>query len=192
MIDADAKALRADGEWPHVYWGSAPLLPVGHWHGGGDLYLAEEGALYGYAWGRDRLCAAAGSACALLEFMALWWETYEKPIESPRYFEIILQTDIASQLTQALSVPRVEVASDQVCARFQEDGLLIEGIAAPYPGGPRTTLWADLPVLVASPRVARELAPQAPIIIEQDYAAVSAALQKSGLFTSAAPDHCKG
>ncbi|WP_437600229.1 hypothetical protein WMF28_01560 [Sorangium sp. So ce590] len=171
-VDEHAKTLETDRGWPHVRWRGVPFLPVGHWHGIGDLYIDERGIVYGYRWNDDVLRAAAGGGQILLESIALWWETYEKPLESPPSFEASVRAPIAAGIAGAMSASLVEEVSDSVCARFRNDDVFIEEIAAPYPGGPLTTVWADRKILLEAMRIARDLAPEVHIEPNQDYGGV--------------------
>ncbi|AUX19830.1 uncharacterized protein SOCEGT47_002830 [Sorangium cellulosum] len=184
-VDEHAKTLETDGSWPHVRWRDMPLLPVGHWHGIGDLYIDETGVIYGYQWNDDALRAAAGGGHTLLESIALWWETYEMPQECPPSFEASVRASIAAEIARALSAALVEEASDGLCARFRNDDVFIEEIAAAYAGGPLTTVWADKKTLLEAMRIARDLAPEARIEARQDYGGdVSTMLRDAGIFPS--------
>lgn len=183
-VDDHAQALESERGWPHVRWRGTPLIPVGHWHGIGDLYVDETGVIHGYQWNDDVLRAAAGSGSTFLESVALWWETFEKPIDCPPSFEARVHAQIAGGIARALLVPCIEEASDNVCARYRCDDLLIEEIATPYAGGPLTTVWADKKSLLDAMRIARALAPESRIEANQDYGDdVRTMLQDAGLIS---------
>ncbi|WP_437338188.1 hypothetical protein [Sorangium sp. So ce394] len=183
-VDVHAQTLESDRGWPHVRWRGAPLIPVGHWHGIGDLYVDGAGVLHGYRWNDDALRAAAGSGRTFLESVALWWETFEKPIDCPPSFEARAHAQVAVGIARALSVPCAEEASDSVCTRYRRDDIFIEEIATSYAGGPLTTVWADKKSLLDAMRIARALAPESRIEASQDYGDdVRTLLQNAGLLS---------
>lgn len=184
-VDEYGKTLKTDRGRPHVRWRDVPLLPVGHWHGIGDLYIDETGVIYGYQWNDDSLRAAAGGGDTLLESIALWWETHEMPRECPLSFEASVHASIGAGIAGALSAALVDEASDGVCARFRNDNVFIEEIAAAYAGGPLTTVWANKKTLLEAMRIARDLAPEARIEARQDYGGdVNAMLREAGILPS--------
>lgn len=183
-LDERAKALETERGWPHVQRRGEPLIPAGHWHGIGDLYIDETGVVYGYQWNDDVLRAAAGTGHTFLESIALWWETYEKPLECPPFFEASVLAPIAAGIASAISVPCVAEASDSVCTRYRRDNILIEEIAAPYAGGPLTTVWADKDTLMEAMRIAHEIAPGSRIEANRDYGGdVGTMLRNAGLIS---------
>lgn len=134
--------------------------------------------------GRRRPARAERERARVRGSIALWWETYEKPLESPPGFEASIDADVASSVARELSIPLVEEAADKVCSRFRGRGFFVEGVAAPYPGGPLTTVWASKDGLLEAMHVARVMAPGARIHADHDYSGdVGALLRKSGLLS---------
>lgn len=66
-IDEQSTTLTAEQGWPRARWKGVPVVPVGHWHAAGDLYIDQQGIMYGYRWDEDVLRALSGSGRAFVE-----------------------------------------------------------------------------------------------------------------------------